>query len=172
MLSSAATCAYVLHALLNRHSRQLPRLSATSCHGPLNCFIAAPTSGCGRASCTLTVPPFVSETTAALSATSYRSPNQRLRARILYVDPAAKRVGLTLQRHLLSFALPPNFPMLGQVGDALPEYCCIPSADQRTQMINAQLFEQPLCGMLTKASAYCAMSADVSHHPTTVGAGV
>ena len=37
---------------------------------------------------------------------------------MLYVDPAAKRVGLTLQRHLLAFSLPPNFPMLGQVGMA------------------------------------------------------
>ncbi len=46
------------------------------------------------------------------------SPNQRLRARILFVDPASKRVGLTLQRHLLAHALPPNFPMLGQVGAA------------------------------------------------------
>ncbi|PRW20900.1 RRP5-like protein [Chlorella sorokiniana] len=46
------------------------------------------------------------------------SPNQRLRARILYVDPAAKRVGLTLQRHLLAFTLPPNFPMLGQIFDS------------------------------------------------------
>lgn len=52
----------------------------------------------------------------------HRSPNQRLRARILYVDPAAKRVGLTLQRHLLAFSLPPNFPMLGQVGR--PCICC------------------------------------------------
>ena len=48
------------------------------------------------------------------------SPNQRLRARILFVDPASKRVGLTLQRHLLAFTLPPNFPMLGQVGGC----CC------------------------------------------------
>lgn len=43
------------------------------------------------------------------------SPNQRLRARILWVDPASKRVGLTLQRHLLGASLPPNFPALGQV---------------------------------------------------------
>lgn len=43
------------------------------------------------------------------------SPNQRLRARILWVDPASKRVGLTLQRHLLGAGLPPNFPALGQV---------------------------------------------------------
>jgi hypothetical protein len=51
-----------------------------------------------------------------LSPPSPRSPNQRLRARILFVDPASKRVGLTLQRHLLAHTLPPNFPMLGQVG--------------------------------------------------------
>ncbi|EFN56095.1 hypothetical protein CHLNCDRAFT_145628 [Chlorella variabilis] len=43
------------------------------------------------------------------------SPNQRLRARILYVDPASKRVALTLHRHLISASLPVNFPMLGQV---------------------------------------------------------
>jgi hypothetical protein len=53
------------------------------------------------------------------------SPNQRLRARILFVDPASKRVGLTLQRHLLAFTLPPNFPMLGQVGGCCcRQFCC------------------------------------------------
>ena len=52
----------------------------------------------------------------ALAPPPARSPNQRLRARILYVDPASKRVALTLQRHLISASLPVNFPMLGQVG--------------------------------------------------------
>lgn len=47
-----------------------------------------------------------------------RSPNQRLRARVLFVDPATKRVGLSLHRHLLAFSLPPNFPALGQVFEA------------------------------------------------------
>jgi rRNA biogenesis protein RRP5 len=46
------------------------------------------------------------------------APNQRLRARILYVDAAAKRVGLSLQRHLLDAALPSTFPLMGQVFEA------------------------------------------------------
>ena len=35
---------------------------------------------------------------------------------MLYVDPASKRVGLSLAPHLLAFSLPDNFPLLGQVG--------------------------------------------------------
>eukprot|EP00887_Chlorella_sp_A99_P001742 scaffold19.g1742.t1 len=46
------------------------------------------------------------------------SPQQRLRARILYVDPSSKRVGLTLLPHLLACSLPENFPLLGQVFEA------------------------------------------------------
>lgn len=45
------------------------------------------------------------------------SSGQRIKARVLYVDPASKRVGLTLAPHLLAFSLPPNFPLLGQVRD-------------------------------------------------------
>ncbi|GFR41334.1 hypothetical protein Agub_g2019, partial [Astrephomene gubernaculifera] len=39
----------------------------------------------------------------------------KLRARILYVDPASKRVGLTLLPHLMALSLPSPVPMLGSV---------------------------------------------------------
>ncbi len=39
----------------------------------------------------------------------------KLRARILYVDPQAKRVGLSLMPHLLKCRLPAGVPVLGQV---------------------------------------------------------
>ncbi len=42
------------------------------------------------------------------------SENQRIKARILFVDAASKRVGLTLQRHLLDYSVPTNFPAQGQ----------------------------------------------------------
>ncbi|KAL4451480.1 hypothetical protein ABPG75_007142 [Micractinium tetrahymenae] len=62
-----------------------------------------------------TVDPFHLGTDLAADWRKQFSPNQRLRARILWVDPSTKRVGLTLQRHLLGAGLPPNFPALGQV---------------------------------------------------------
>ncbi|KAG2498018.1 hypothetical protein HYH03_004276 [Edaphochlamys debaryana] len=39
----------------------------------------------------------------------------KLRARLLYVDPSAKRAGLSLLPHLLSLTLPSPVPMLGSV---------------------------------------------------------
>ncbi|KAL4852689.1 rRNA biogenesis protein RRP5 [Chlorella vulgaris] len=62
-----------------------------------------------------TVDPFHLGTDLTADWRKQFSPNQRLRARILFVDPETKRVGLSLQRHLLADTLPPNFPMLGQV---------------------------------------------------------
>jgi rRNA biogenesis protein RRP5 len=42
--------------------------------------------------------------------------NQRIKARLLYIDPVSKRVGLTLLKPLLSWNIPnTNFPQLGQV---------------------------------------------------------
>ncbi|KAL4538228.1 hypothetical protein Ndes2526B_g03454 [Nannochloris sp. 'desiccata'] len=46
------------------------------------------------------------------------SENQRIKARILFVDAASKRVGLSLQRHLLEWSLPTNFPAQGQTFSA------------------------------------------------------
>ena len=43
------------------------------------------------------------------------SENQRIKARILFVDPASKRVGLTLQRHLLDWSVLSDFPAQGQI---------------------------------------------------------
>ncbi|KAK9823324.1 hypothetical protein WJX72_001906 [[Myrmecia] bisecta] len=43
------------------------------------------------------------------------SPGQRLRARILFVDAAAKRVCLSLLPHLVGFTLKPSLPAVGQV---------------------------------------------------------
>lgn len=44
------------------------------------------------------------------------SASQRVKARILYVDPATKRVALSLLPHLQAWALPAATPLLGQVG--------------------------------------------------------
>lgn len=41
--------------------------------------------------------------------------NQRLRARILYVDPTNKRVGLTLSKPLVQLSDPPRLPPVGTV---------------------------------------------------------
>jgi hypothetical protein len=49
------------------------------------------------------------------------SENQRVRARVLYVDAATKRVGLTLLPHLLERLPPANLPMLGQVRNTNPK---------------------------------------------------
>lgn len=43
------------------------------------------------------------------------SKNQRVRARILYVDPESKKIVLTMQRGLVAGQLPPDFPAMGQV---------------------------------------------------------
>lgn len=50
------------------------------------------------------------------SAVQSYSSDQRVRARILYVDPSTKKVSLALLPHLQHFSLPTNPPMLGQVG--------------------------------------------------------
>ncbi|KAG1654779.1 hypothetical protein FOA52_007439 [Chlamydomonas sp. UWO 241] len=46
------------------------------------------------------------------------SEGQKLRARILYVDPVAKSCGLSLLPHLASLTLPSPTPMLGQLFEA------------------------------------------------------
>ncbi|KAL6772122.1 hypothetical protein ACKKBG_A29005 [Auxenochlorella protothecoides x Auxenochlorella symbiontica] len=43
------------------------------------------------------------------------SKNQRVKARILYVDPESKKIVLTMQRGLVAGQLPPDFPAMGQV---------------------------------------------------------
>lgn len=50
---------------------------------------------------------------------------QKLRARILYVDPINKKAGLSLCNHLVSLQLPTAVPRLGQVGQ---EDRCPPSS--------------------------------------------
>ena len=47
-------------------------------------------------------------------ASSY-SEGQRLRARILYIDPANKAVYLSLRRHLLAASVPDSLPSVGAV---------------------------------------------------------
>lgn len=43
---------------------------------------------------------------------------QKLRARVIYVDPSTKRAGLSLLPHLLNVRMPAAVPMLGEVFDA------------------------------------------------------
>lgn len=45
------------------------------------------------------------------------SPGQRLRARILFVDPATKAVFLSVQRSLVNASLAENLPAVGMVFD-------------------------------------------------------
>uniref|UniRef100_A0A383V4G5 S1 motif domain-containing protein n=1 Tax=Tetradesmus obliquus TaxID=3088 RepID=A0A383V4G5_TETOB len=44
-------------------------------------------------------------------------PGQRLQARLLYVDPASKRIGLSCLPHLLNWRLPTAVPAMGQTFD-------------------------------------------------------
>lgn len=56
----------------------------------------------------------VQAASAAQWAGSYR-PNQRLKARVLYVDPSDKRICLSLKPHLLSLQLPAGLPVQGTI---------------------------------------------------------
>lgn len=44
-------------------------------------------------------------------------PGQRLQARLLYIDPASKRIGLSCLPHLLNWRLPTAVPAMGQTFD-------------------------------------------------------
>ncbi|KAL6748175.1 hypothetical protein V8C86DRAFT_1190558 [Haematococcus lacustris] len=52
-----------------------------------------------------------------LPSTKSFAVDQKVKARVIYIDPVAKQVGLSLLPHLINLTLPTATPMLGQVFD-------------------------------------------------------